>query len=171
MTYLSDAEVEERLNGERNLLERLFVRPIDLLPKVMTPEVAAAVVEAAKQMPQAEIARALNISNERVNQITTGDRAVHPDTKVILENKMNKIRNKSLQKLIEFIDVLDADKVDGDPVKAANVAEKLANIASKMEPPEDRNRQGTAVQVNVFTPRIREADSYETIEVVSIPKS
>lgn len=165
--FLSDSEVEERLNGNRNLLPKLKIRSFDMAKiadRNLTPQAKAAVIAINTFMPSDEMGKNLPITRQGVDSIVD---TASDDIKLLAENYISEIRMNGLAKIIHCLTLLDPTEVKKQ-VELATIAEKIANVLNKIDPP-DSSGPGTAVQVNVFTPRTNNADAYEVVEVRSGP--
>lgn len=93
----------------------------------------------------------------------------NPELAKAVESKVDKIKDKALDKLMTTLDFLTDDEIQlgkKEGLVKADIATKLAGVADKLTP---KQPGGTAVaQVIVYTPRIKDESEYEMIPGIAV---
>ena len=110
---------------------------------------------------QTSLAKEFGVSQSAVGEIEQGRTKVN---EVAIEEKMNTIADKAMDKLLTSLGYMTDDKLDKCKATdlssiAANMSKVVGNVRGK-----DSNN-GIQVNVQVFAPELRHEGNFKTIEV------
>ena len=173
MTYLGNNEVEKRLEMGTLKIERNKMydssRPVGA--KEIPNETRAIIGTLALIEGPAVAAELLNVSPAQASNYSKGmvtHGVVDEDLKKTVDERVGKIHNVALEKLMESIEGMDLSSTKG-PKERSEIAKNLATVIEKTTPKSDN--MDRIVRVEIGYPKEKSIDSYETIEIPALPVS
>jgi hypothetical protein len=177
---LTDEQAKERLNSNRNLLNRfgkdkpvtspsVDIIPINRpkgdtgeIPKEIRTEITA---RARLGEGQTALAREFGVSQQLVHRYQSGLGGKAIDEKAV-EDRMNQVQDVAMCKLLSSLGFLDDDKLK--KLGAKDLAAVAASMSKVVGNTREQRHEGNQVTVQLFAPEIRNEKSYKVLEVTSV---
>lgn len=186
---VSKEDAEIYFNSERNLANRFRSDKVELeesnanIPSLV-PEIIehrqdyskcgkhlskesraqVAVLAHAAIATQAEIASVFDVSVDTVQETK---KALQDSPEVVeFQSRANIVRDFALDKLMESLNLIDADKLKKCKAsELAHMAKNFSAITKDLIPAEQVKKEGNEVTLHIYVPQIRKEEAFNVVEV------
>lgn len=180
MGFLTDKEIEGRLDSPGNLVNRLEVHKIVRGKPVGTPQIPIEIKKTIAILGNEgetgkSLAEAFDINISGSNEIIRGDRLdsnkelapVIASVKARIKDNRESAEAQAIETLLASLQVLPKEMMTGSMKKAkglSSIAKDMSMIANQMGG-KDTGDGKPSVHVHLYAPRQKAVNEYETIDV------
>lgn len=172
--FKTEEQINERLNSERNLVNRFGkTEPVvlDIIPlgqpgnkekpKLDQETKNEIAFRARAGETQVSLAEEFNVSQSAIGEIEQGRTKVN---EAEVNRRLDAVQDVAMNKLLESLGYMTTDKLDKcKATDLSSIAANMSKVVSNVRNKTDQN--GPIVQVQIFAPELRNEKTYKTIEV------
>lgn len=176
--FITEEQAKTRLNHPENIASNgSLVRPLhnggrNLGDRNVPPFIRELAGAAAHTEPAKEVAKAFDISQSSVNQYKIGNTSPKhhdPDLKAKVDQRVSKVRDLALDKLMLSLGLLTTDRLEKVNARdASTIAANMAKVVEKTTPQQVNNQN---LQIVFYAPNVRQEKDYEVITLQPEPNS